>query len=637
MNRFSRLARIGVPVVLVIAAVAGCGDEGGRAVDAADPITAGSVPGESPDAQLFIDQVRSEFVVRPDLRPGQAEEVPDEPAILLPPPAIDRFAHEGGAFVPRLRTNDGERKPTARVRIAERASQGFRVESTTAPADVSVRLVGTGDTQGEVGRGFVVFRGALGAGTDMIHRAHADGLEDYVRFEQRPATEALVYDLELGDGIAGLRIVANTLEMLDADGTPRMRVTPPSVVDAEGTWHWASLSVEGCAVDTSPVPPWRRATTPPGAARCGLRVDWSGSGVVYPALVDPDFWTNTNAMGTARYSHVAARITGNQVLVAGGLNASLIAQSSAEIWDPSTGTWAATGSMAQTRYAFAGLATSGSATTVLVAGGFSTTCATSPCSNSEEYSTSTATWGSSASMQAGRANFGLSLLSSGTQVLASGGLGTGGNVLPSAELYTLSTSTWAATGSMTTGRYYHSSTALNGSVAVLVAGGRNATSVLASAEKWSGGSWSSAGTQTVTRYGHTASLLSGDDVMTAGGVFNTSGTCIARVEKWTAPSTWTAYASGMTGGSARCFHKAVTLTDGKVLVEGGFGAFGGTALNTATMFDPSAGTWSALSNMGTSRGNHTATLYDASTPNKVLIAGGTNSGGVLSACEFFTH
>ncbi len=68
---------------------------------------------------------------------------------------------------------------------------------------------------------------------------------------------------------------------------------------------------------------------------------------------------------------------------------------------------------------------------------------------------------------------------------------------------------------------------------------------------------------------------------------------------------------------------------GSTLFAGGFTGF---YLNTATLYDPSLGTFSATSTMGTSRGYHTGSLL----PNgKVLVTGGTNGAVVLASAEFF--
>src|SRR5215471_5185241 len=56
--------------------------------------------------------------------------------------------------------------------------------------------------------------------------------------------------------------------------------------------------------------------------------------------------TNTGSLGTARAFAVAAALPNGKVLVAGGANASGAALASAELYDPVSGTFIATGSMA---------------------------------------------------------------------------------------------------------------------------------------------------------------------------------------------------------------------------------------------------------------------------------------------------
>ena len=78
-------------------------------------------------------------------------------------------------------------------------------------------------------------------------------------------------------------------------------------------------------------------------------------------------WTATGSLGTARDGHTATLLPSGKVLVAGGRydRATL---SSAELYDPATGTWTATGSLGTARYDHtATLLPSGK---VLVAGGY---------------------------------------------------------------------------------------------------------------------------------------------------------------------------------------------------------------------------------------------------------------------------
>src|SRR3989440_2937573 len=73
--------------------------------------------------------------------------------------------------------------------------------------------------------------------------------------------------------------------------------------------------------------------------------------------------------------------------------------------------------------------------------------------------------------------------------------------------------------------------------------------------------------------------------------------------------------------SARWFHTATLLGNGKVLIAGG--SDGNAPLNTAELFDPASGTFTSLSPMTSAADSHTATLLPSG---KVLLAGGYTSG-----------
>jgi N-acetylneuraminic acid mutarotase len=93
------------------------------------------------------------------------------------------------------------------------------------------------------------------------------------------------------------------------------------------------------------------------------------------------------------------------------------------------------------------------------------------------------------------------------------------------------------------------------------------------------------------------------------------------------PSTWT-FTSSM--NHPRWKHAASVLTNGKVLVIGGFY---NDAQNSTELYDPSTETWTSVSSMNSVRGEHTATVL---TNGKVLVTGGSHGGIGLNGAELYS-
>jgi hypothetical protein len=277
-------------------------------------------------------------------------------------------------------------------------------------------------------------------------------------------------------------------------------------------------------------------------------------------------------MTTARAGHTATLLNNGMVLIAGGCSTCSYnlsgALSSAELYNPATGTFTAlAGSMVTARAL--GTATLLSDGTVLINGGVNSSGIVTAAA--ETYNPVQKTFTAAGSMISTRAGHTATLLLNG-RVLMAGGDNLYAEVVNSAEEYVPSSRQFTPVGNLITARFLHSAAPLPDGT-VLIAGGVGASvEALSAAEIFNPStlSFSSTGSLNAARYWHTATALGDGTVLIAGGA-NANGLATPSAEVYSPPpplgkGTFTA-TGAMTAPDT--VQTATLLSNGTVLIAGG--------------------------------------------------------------------
>ena len=365
------------------------------------------------------------------------------------------------------------------------------------------------------------------------------------------------------------------------------------------------------------------------------------SGPVALAQVTTPSWSNTGNLNTARWGHTATLLPNGKVLVAGGINWSdVTVTNTAELYDPATGKWSLTGSLNVPRYLFtATLLSNGN---VLVAGGSVT--GVTDTNTAELYDPTTGAWSLTGNLNSIRFWHSATLLRNGNVLIVGGSdesslLNTAELYEPETGAWSVTGSLNACCG-----RFSHTATLLQNGKVLVAGGTDDEdfgpSLNLTSTELYdpNTGAWSITGSLNTGRMRHTATILPNGNVLAAGGMdFPCSGGfCYSTVNDTAElynPVTGTWRYTGRL--SRRSDHTATLLPNGKILVAGGGDIafdnnFQGTSLNSAELYDPTTGTWGPTANLNTARFFHTATLLSNG---KVLVVG--VSYGPLRSTELY--
>jgi hypothetical protein len=347
----------------------------------------------------------------------------------------------------------------------------------------------------------------------------------------------------------------------------------------------------------------------------------------------------TGSMSVGRLSHVAVTLESGKVLVAGGYSSGSHTLRSAELYDPSSGTFSTTGSMSTERAgATATLLPDGE---VLIAGGFSIddSGATVPLASAELFDPETGLFTATGSMYDARYNSTATLLSSGL-VLIAGGTGEHGT-LSEAELYDYRAHSFRPAGELTMARTGHTA-ALLADGRVLLAGGLVSTPggplYLATAEVYDPGSgkFTATGSLTLARYVAMSGRLPDGRVLVFGGLRYVDAT--HKYSDATAELYDPAGGSFTSTGSManpRAGAATLVLPDGRILAIGGVLSDSNpndAYLDSAEAYDPNGGHFTFVGSMTTPRYGPTATLLK---DGRVLVAGGGNSDGIVASAELY--
>jgi hypothetical protein len=199
---------------------------------------------------------------------------------------------------------------------------------------------------------------------------------------------------------------------------------------------------------------------------------------------------------------------------------------------------------------------------------------------------------------------------------------------------------WVATGNMGSVRTRHTATRMSDGRVLITGGFSDSGTRLATAEIFDpaanggAGAFQATGSMATAREYHVAALLNDGRVLIIGGLSNSVYLSSAEIFDPNGNSGTGSFISTGSMSTDRTGHTATTLSDGKVLVVGG--TSGANYLAVVEVFDPlangGAGAFTTTASLANGRTSHSATRLN---DNRVLVAGGTYASGYLASTEIF--
>jgi len=515
------------------------------------------------------------------------------------------IVHQAGGY--RLgRGRPSAWKTIGAVRLVTDVPEDVRGElrmSVDADFWIGVTPLGLNGVRGAIAENAIVYPNAAD-GVDLAQILGEDRVEEVRVLRDRASSPRARWSLRAGPAVKDIRVIdgrviaidhadrirIETLPLFAMGGNRVKRVLRPVVARDPQTWSMevalddADLRAMALPIALDPV--WTATAGSMAVARQWHTATLLPSGSVYVVgqfggsgstaeLYNPSTGTFSPAgstLGTFRYNHSATLLSTGQVLIAGG-RGSGGDMSTAELFDPVTKTNTATGSMSIPRNKHNGFVLPGGR--VLVTGGGSG----AGSSNSEKYDPATRTW------SAGPVN---------SFLLYDVGQLPGGKIVaaeyPRASVYDPATDVFtAAPAPLSTAYQWLELTALD-ATRVMMIGGKDflnyqvlKTAVLDTATN----TWTATAPLPAPRQNHLALLLPNKRVLVLGGE-DEALDAIATVDLY--DPTTDSWSAGGSMNAPRLYSTATLLSGGRVLVTGGARSSGGVAapLSSAELYTPFA-------------------------------------------------
>jgi len=641
-----------------------------------------SLLGASLLGALLLSSACSRGDRAPDPRPGPTANAPGEVSLTLPSTARgeELLARARAAFVTRI---DGVPRPVlgsaqigaistdgravhARplglragatpvaavdVTLPKLADAALHVRSTASDLGVRVRPVGFAARPAEWAEQIAVYPGVT-AGVDAFRVVQATGVEDFYQVDTPRDELAFEQELTL-EHVAGLRLVADTLELLDPTGNPLVRATPPIAYDSAGKARAGHLRLVGCRYDEDPRGPWGRAVVAPGADTCRLLAVVDGRGLSFPVLFDPT-WQGT---GTTKQTHayhqlhyLQGGVDKDKVLLVNGTGSF---PGVTELFNPKSVplTWASSSSYPGTVTMGQG---SGSAAlkdgTVVSFGGAPTSGTTACQATVVVRSPTTGTWGAGAAMSSARCYAAVTTadVDGKESVLVFGGQGGSGAAssfppVKTAQIYDSATDSWSSLApGLSVPRARARAVRLNDG-RVLIAGGEDYNTTTFATTPWETAEiWNPSTKAFVAAPSMAAKRSSGELValpgakpyaVFAGGTSSSSYTGVLDSLEVFDGTKWTTLTAKL--GFPRYQFASALLDDGRVLFTGGYSYSPLTSIvvaDGADLFvpgsDPTAATIVGASTMADKRQWHAMVNVPGL---GALVTGGLNTTASLGS------